>query len=228
MGAWRWCVGDRSKTSRGFQVKDVLKYGLLAIGGYWLYSKYMSAPAAAPAAGTPATATPPASTGFSLADLVNALKGVSPATPVPPAPQVCPSSYTGTYPNCVAPVVTPPALKVGNYAYTDKASYQTALVNAAVDAAGGGPDLKQTADAWNWDMVNKVGVNFSPDPTSAMAPGQRYTPITAAVYYDALRFQNLLDYPSGLSGLRGVVPIRIPHMVLTLPGGQRMLVRGGH
>ncbi len=174
---------------------------ILLIGGAaylaWQWYQGASAPSitgTTPPAGT--TTNPPAGTTTTN----------PPATPTNPVtPTVCPSGTTGTYPNCITPPPPPPpqppVAKVGKYPYTDKASYQQALVNAVVDAAGGDSNLKQTADQWNWFMVNSVGVNYSPDPTTAMAPGQRFTPITAAVYYDALRYQNMLDYPSGLAGL---------------------------
>lgn len=203
-------------------MNDLVKWGLLGVGGYLFYQRFVAAPAPAVAAtptgsagGTTGT-TAAAAGSFSISDLINALKG---ATPVPPGPQVCPPGYTGTYPSCVAPVAPPPPAppavpKIGKYPYTDKASYQAALVSAVLDAAGGDPSAKHTADEWNWYMTNTVGVNYAPDPTNAMAPGQRYTPITAGVYYDALRFQGLLDYPTGLSGFgfgaSSGTPFRIP------------------
>lgn len=114
--------------------------------------------------------------------------------------------------------------KVGKYPYTDKASYQQALVNAVVNAAHGDASTKLTADQWNWYMVNSVGLDFAPDPTNAMAPGQRFTPITAAVYYDALRHQDMLSYPSGLTGLAALTAVinginRHP-LALRAPGNQ--------
>lgn len=180
------------------ETKDIIKYAAIAVGAYLVYT-YVIAPMMN---ATPAVAAaPPTPPGTPVAN---------PTGTTPPAPPqaVCPSGTTGTPPNCIAIAAPPVVAKVGKYPYTDKSSYQQALVNAAVDAAGGDPSITHTADEWNWYMVNSIGVNFAPAPDGAMAPGQRFTPITAAVYYDALRHQGMLDYPSGLSGMGDI--IRMP------------------
>jgi len=102
---------------------------------------------------------------------------------------------------------TPPPLpqQTGNvqgFTYTTKATYLQALINA-VKAASGNSNA-QTADEWNWFMVNRVGVNLAPALDDSQQASVGMTPgnsLDATTYYNALDKLGLISYPSGLTGL---------------------------
>jgi hypothetical protein len=167
-------------------IGDIVKYGLLAGGGYLAYRYFFSGAAAAAPAGAPAGA--PAQ-GYTLADLVNALKSPPAGSPAagsnPPAQAAAPGPLTAD--DLVA------VLTGQNPAFTSQ--------------------TPQNLDQWSWAAQHVPGkpITISGSQMQAIidAASKQWTGKDRSSPYTALDFMAAYK-AAGLSGLGVVRPIRTP------------------
>lgn len=193
---------------------DLVKWGLILGGGVWGYQKLFGASAASPA---PAGGAAPAG-GFSLNDLVAALRGTPAAQPAAggAAPPTAPPAGAGPAPPPPAPV-PPPA--VG-----------PALAAQLVTATAGDPALiggKMNADQWTWFYVNKLGRSEIAGDLwhEIFFPNGRPANAADAPMYTAQEFAAALA-TKGLGGLGAVRAFPVPRVFapprpVDLPGRWR-------
>lgn len=203
-------------------MKDLIKWGLIGVGGYLLYERFVAPAGAAPTSPTGSaggtTGNPSPAGSFSISDLITALKG--PLAPVSPIvsrlrPETCPTGYSGSYPDCVAPPPPPPpppatpTVKLDSIDYGSQ-EWQTRVADALGAAAGGNG---RTFDDWSFYYQNQIG--GSPlsvalfggmlDAAGVSRAADGSTPLVTAEQFATY----LVDAKSmGLSGIR--TPLRIP------------------
>jgi hypothetical protein len=166
--------------------------GGVGLGAYLLW-RSMSAQSTAVAAGTTSTTT-----GFSLTDLVNALKQAlgTPAASTTPA-----GGGTSTTPTTTASPLLP-----GQAATTDSRDVQTQKIIAR---AAGDTTTLYNVSQWNWFYQQVYGV-------PGIGLGDDGSPMTAGQYM-ALRVSN------GISGM-GAVAIKKPVVVIRGAEGRPVMV----
>lgn len=200
--------------SSGGGMGEILKWGLIIGGAYYLYQAYVNsqaaAVAAAPAAGsTTASATTTSSTTaptFSLQNLITAIQD---------------SLNSGAAPSgTAAPVGAPsaPPAPVANEGQT---------ASALIDAAGGANSFN--VDQWNYYWGQLGGTVLTPTQSAAVATAAGGdNPMDVDAYLSARAAAGLPITLPGLSGL-GAVPLPVPltfiygpdkRPLLLIPGGR--------
>lgn len=194
---------------------EILKWGLIIGGAYYLYQAYVnsqaaSAVAAAPVTGavTPvATTTTTATTAptFSLQNLITAIQD---------------SLNSGGGAVTTAPVGAPPALPA-------PVANESQTASALIDAAGGLNSFN--VDQWNYYWGQLGGTVLTPTQSAAVATAAGGdNPMDVDAYISARGAAGLPITLPGLSGL-GAVPLPVPltfiygpdkRPLLLIPGGQ--------
>lgn len=178
---------------------DLLKYGLLAVGGYLLYQNFIATPAAAVAStAPPATGSTTGTSSLSLSDLVNAIKNA--VTPTPAA------------------TTTPPPASTTTASPAAAATLSAQLVTAAKDntffiAQNG----QGNADEWNFYLAQLRPPGLSADQFAAIFPGMTATDRGPVMSADAF----VSKIQAGGVGL-GAVQIPVPLMFSN--NGKRVIV----
>jgi len=196
---------------------EILKWGLILGGAYYLYQAWVNSQAATAAAAAPAgtTTTPPATTTtsttaptFSLQNLITAIQDSLNSSGG--------ASSSGT----TAPAGAPPAppAPVANEGQT---------ASALIDAAGGLNSFN--VDQWNYYWGQLGGTVLTPAQSAAVATAAGGdNPMDVDAYLSARGAAGLPITLPGLSGL-GAVPLPVPltfiygpdkRPLLLIPGGQ--------
>lgn len=137
------------------EMKEIIKYVAIAGAVYLVYT-YVIAPMMTP---TAASAAPPAPG-------TTPTNGLIPPSTITPT---CPTGYTGTYPNCVAPQSAPPPppppLAVNNtFGSSDygSAAWISRVAGAMTNAAGLSPAGNAGTNADNWSYYYQNSASGSP------------------------------------------------------------------
>ena len=194
-------------------IGEILKWGLILGGAYYLYQAYVNSQATAAAAAAPVTPATPATTTtsttaptFSLQSLITAIQDSLTTG----------ASTSGT----TAPVVAPPTAPA-------PVANESQTASAMIDAASGLNSLN--VDQWNyyWGRLGGVVLTAAQSNAVATAAGGD-NPMDVNAYISARGAAGLDTTLPGLSGL-GAVPLPVPlafiygpdkRPLLLIPGGR--------